>query len=768
MDENKENIALIIKLVNLCYTLCLQFLEEKVNPDYNFVYKLRDLKKIYGIKVLRDLYSQLSLAGYQNANSHYVTLEDAINDMSADLSFLAFYIFSKDSKSLKIFPVDHDQDFDHDPTVYLLDVMVAHTLNSEITDTLKTNNFVVKVQELAANTHQEITYRELTHAIYHQASPYKHLYIREFLQNALDAVKDNNGRAFIDIEVGTDKFGSCVLKLQDPGVGMSLEEVFRYFLIPGASSKRDVKKGEFIGGRGVGVFAAFHGAKNILIKTSKGDGYTHYFKIIPYYEKNEDGQLQVINAEIKWHTFKEDFKGTMITRTTLDHENVLLNMATYQRSLQKHAQFIDANKALILVNGHTINNQLMPLVVQNIPDLGLIKFYKGSDNVMTAGGLYINHIPSEFFNLLPETVVSFLCKYHIVIDFPSSTPLNRERNNFEDSKKFYELVIPYITQGFINTYITLFSNELVSISELPYDFFERFKINYKELLLRNPNVERDAEIINSGSALPDYSIYKDMQKLTDLMCLLKLIPHTLVDKYGPAKFSLVKLAQLNIANSLTNIDQLPSVIRQQIQFSKLQKSFSEKFSRTVNNIDLTQDPNRYKKSWNFADLPSDQNWKLLRDLSEQLLFILNKSQNKIKIWFSTEIPDALALTHSGSQIVYINPVYMETPILINLSHSFEKNDYDLFSNTISDLIKTLSHELVHVHDEPCTGTHNHEFYNRQAKILREVLPTINYPELFKEYKALYTTLDVGTHSSSATTFIKSQLDSYLSRHNRCI
>ncbi|MGW4366771.1 HSP90 family protein [Nocardia takedensis] len=106
----------------------------------------------------------------------------------------------------------------------------------------------------------------LSHHLY--SSP--RVYVRELLQNAVDAV---TARRRIDplapseIRIAVDAHG---LRITDPGVGLTEADVHRFLATIGRSSKRDDIEGarrEFLGQFGIGLLACFTVAETIRVVT---------------------------------------------------------------------------------------------------------------------------------------------------------------------------------------------------------------------------------------------------------------------------------------------------------------------------------------------------------------------------------------------------------------------------------------------------------------------------------------------------------------------
>lgn len=96
------------------------------------------------------------------------------------------------------------------------------------------------------------------------------VYVRELLQNAVDAV---TARRRLDPDAPTAirlTLDSDGLRIDDPGVGLSEEDAHRFLATIGRSSKRDELAGarqEFLGQFGIGLLACFTVAETIRVVT---------------------------------------------------------------------------------------------------------------------------------------------------------------------------------------------------------------------------------------------------------------------------------------------------------------------------------------------------------------------------------------------------------------------------------------------------------------------------------------------------------------------
>jgi molecular chaperone HtpG len=103
----------------------------------------------------------------------------------------------------------------------------------------------------------------LSHHLY--ASP--RVYVRELLQNAVDAITAGGDDGIVTIVTGSD-----VLRITDNGIGLTEEQVHELLATIGRSSKRDelgFARHEFLGQFGIGLLSCFLVADEIRVHTRR-------------------------------------------------------------------------------------------------------------------------------------------------------------------------------------------------------------------------------------------------------------------------------------------------------------------------------------------------------------------------------------------------------------------------------------------------------------------------------------------------------------------
>jgi hypothetical protein len=463
-----------------------------------------------------------------------------------------------------------------------------------------------------------------------------------------------------------------------------------------------------------------------------------------------------MDVKAKWQTVDEQFTGTIFERISLANRDPVLEAAKYHRAISTHATFINSNECSVTMNGVLINNPLVPLVNFELPGVGLVKFYKSKNNAITVGGLYLKGLDNKLFIHIPKFIKKILHKEGLVIDFPKSVQLNRERNDFEASDSFTKKLIPYLTYQCYVLYIRFFVIGETKLDELPYDFFAHFTQRSVDLIARNSQVEKDAAVLNSGGVAIDYNPYFNPQLLTDLLCFLELIPFNLGLFDKPIKYSLMQLTKLYHEGKIDERAEkrLPGQIQGQIRWLRaievIKKNSEEKidFYAEFKNKEWIPD--------HFINAPQWELFSRLAQASAQAL-----TDKSIEFGFSLKHLSATAYTYFNSLKVYWNPLIIGNSLyLVNQAHQNGLIlDRAYFARIFSRITATVSHELIHINDKPCTGTHNRAFKIRQRDLLLKGLLKLDVSTLYESYKKFHLEFLASSLPLDAIGFMRMQLNS---------
>ncbi len=745
-SENRAFLNKAIRLIDLIYFAAGN------NTDIELGSKIIDIVKLYGISALSQLYDAYS----KNYLELYrvLSVDNEIDKFLAPLPKklreLSYYLFSNQTSLLNELPFVSTSDKGHvDSYCSLLDVITVAGLRTQDLVKLQTPEEIrLLISEFDKKIDTDLARRKLIHATYHLCDVSTPNYLREMIQNSMDASAKGMP---IKIDLYQTFDGRHVTRVEDKGCGMDLYTVLHSLVIPGNSTKRGHE--EFIGGRGVGFFSAFHGAESITLKTSKGDGNTHYFNFIPvYYEHND----RIIDVKLSGHTAKEDFTGTTIERVSRA-DNSSLEAARTLNAVRQFGRFVDAGQYKILLNNSQINESLDYIGKINVNSLGTCKIYSNSECAFTSGGLFIKHIDEDYWDTIPDFIANRLKALGIVIELPSSVALTRERNNFYSADKFKDFFKPLFFQLCLNAYCNLLKQGKIEASYLPDDLFRNLRAGYGKPSEVEHEIIADAEKINEGQLFESYTRYLSNDNCVFLLTHIKFI------NYGGKLISLADIAKLNQTSQL-NTQQLPDFVKWRLEKEAQAVKFQSEYERKITNPknDYEKALVKYKYcSWTLNGKDTFQNspnWELFYKLCTQISAALaDKYGLELEIKFSTGIPSARAyvLPSEFNKIVKHDKQIKQASIFIN-PFNWQRQLASLFKdeassknirNLIDKLLDTLSHEIAHIHEESfCTSgvmsvTHNESFRALNATIFADLMLQIDTDALVnqaaKEIKSLY-------------------------------
>jgi hypothetical protein len=274
--------------------------------------------------------------------------------------------------------------------------------------------------------------REIQHAIQNQIVNDQFLWVREMIQNSLDAIRTSgrNFRGTPQIEVSpyfTEN--NLVVEVSDP-IGMSFATVVNYLLVPGESTKRTDNR--TIGAFGQGFFTILNGANKVLIKTSTGDGIVTNIELTPVY----DSSKKLIDYNVKLEQVNENFIGTKIQQFK-EVDLPEMDAAFCKASVFSGGSLINAKEVGVLFSEKKINRERESLSEINIPDYGKVTIYSGNENVVTQQGLFIKNVDVEYLGDMPSAIRQELEKTGVVIDLPKKVELIRSRADIARKQVYY-------------------------------------------------------------------------------------------------------------------------------------------------------------------------------------------------------------------------------------------------------------------------------------------------------------------------------------------
>lgn len=559
--------------------------------------------------------------------------------------------------------------------------------------------------------------REIIHPIYYQGVNNPYLFIRELVQNAHDALIMNpeldNKNVTIDLFSREEK--EVTMRIED-GAGMSLKELLNYFLIPGETTKLDNEKA--IGYFGQGLFTLFRGAKEVVLKTSKGDGLIQKLKITPKLDK----QSGVEDLNIVLEQENGNYRGTVIERT-VESEYPTVESSYIKNAACTYTSLVDGNVIDIKLNGSNINNPQKIMSSMEIPGIGMVELYDAPNNVVTQKGLYMKGLDLDYKTKLGD-VETLLEKRGYVVNLPDSLSLTRSRNELAQKEKILPILQEYMPLLKIKAYIEIFREDIIKghviqLANLPYDYFYR---DYSA----NSNIESDAKKISEGNPIENVEKYLDRGSLVHLLVLLPAIE---MDNKTWSILQLKNAAKNNSAplERPEKYKELPSFLREKLLEGK---STREEMSRSkaeakekgelVPDFDLDSLSNQPTFIQDQINANYDQ-YKRMADYADNLNLQLMESfqdQNKVKTTFFSEpsFDSGIILAHAGKGF---NGIGWNLKYWHGWRMRFNKEE--LGDKDIKDFLETYTHEFAHIKEKSSHMTHNQDFYRTQASIISRLL-----------------------------------------------
>lgn len=737
---------LILSLFNLIHLITHEQECEMVAQKLIFVIEM------HGLPILKDIYDALKVNEYRLREhaADFSLCKPILDNTSNVIGQLLYYLLYPKNRLVQVNSTPIFTDSKTMCSLSLLDFMCALHCNRSVLSILvsEPEKFVGTVKNYADQADKSDLVRVLQHAIYHQADPNKHLYERELLRNAMDSCA-SSGHSVIQARVYEEN-DRCVFRLQDAGIGMSLDEIFGFYCLAGASMKREDQHQNYIGGHGVGVFTAFHNAQCLRLKTGKNNGYFSEVLLEPIYSPNN----RIIDIQISWQTKPGTFNGTIVERIARDTE-VALDASRHLRSFKAHAHAVDANRISIYLNDSLINHpygapqaltsvpttpnvkveSVMPLASVELPEYGTMKLFQSVEDVLVVSGLSLKPI-GDLDAYIPDEIRKLVRKKGLIIDLPKTLALNRERTDFIDASTVYEFLKPYLLNAYIQAYFHLFVSSKLSWSELPNDFFMDFE-QYTNITQDN-NIElvQDLADILAFRPLKNYFKYQNTARLYELLAHVPLFTVANDSDSSSYEVELEKYSLVTLAEYYNKSKMLPISINAPMCISELVNRFDKEKSCIE----------RLEKCIFYQQYVPQIDWEA-EDLSGEWLFLVNLSKHiaklmghEVKVGFSTHKNGRLIHTTQKSTVLYWNVFSISNPtgLVNNLFQALHDNTLKPSCRELLEVYNVLSHELTHVIlEDDHSLTHNRSFYIKQRKLLTAFSSTVDENQLISHIESAY-------------------------------
>ncbi|MFM7458357.1 MAG: ATP-binding protein [bacterium] len=577
------------------------------------------------------------------------------------------------------------------------------------------------------------TKRQIAHAINNQGVNNDYIWIRELIQNAMDAAsKMQLGENNVSVRPMKNEKGEFILQIQDP-LGMNLNEVINYLLAPGESSKRG--DSSQVGKFGQGFFTIFKNSRDVTIKTSKGDGTILNLKITPI---GADGKPlgekgKVFDLDIQMFQEPGIYKGTTIENNIFSDFPEM--EGTFAKSaLMLNASLVDANKAEIFYKSKPINSSIKSSATIEVPSLGTLTAYSSTSSALTQNGLYIKKLDPSFIEELPKAIRDYYGKQGLVVDLPASLALIQSRNDIVNADE----VVPEIKKALPNLVTSLFlkelSDSLMGINslvqvlkdlDLPYDFFKR-----PDRVITSEEVKNDIKQLKKGESI---SFEKYSSRSSQMLQFIVSIDFF---EYKGERLSLKQLAgKLNEEKDSFDIQSLPEALQQIVQFSfdsVKNSQFAAIQAQALYGISSPSIVTDFKLDKNSGRETEISPYLAFDKLRELILDTIGSAGTNRTYYLSLD--NSIAHASSYSNRIGWNLNFIEADVK-NLASALANSDQDKFNKLLEKVLETETHEYRHlIESSEDNGTHNQTFYKGQREILRLLLNKINPVELLENLK----------------------------------
>lgn len=568
--------------------------------------------------------------------------------------------------------------------------------------------------------------RDIMHSTENQVVNDGYLWIREVLQNGLDAVIQHRDQfpedevPAINIETYLNDNQAdppeLVVEVTDP-VGMNLNTIVNFLLTPNESSKKEMA--ELTGKFGQGFFTIFDQAKEVRIKTSTGDGQVNYVTIKPITDLNGhilDFSVSIIQKE-------EEFKGTIIQKI-MSCEQPAMEAAFCKSATTSYGGLLDRKQIALNFNTKEINTQREILATTDMPEYGPLTIYQAHENAITQKGLFIKEIPSYWYNHLPDNITKAVIKAGIVIDIPPNIRLIKSRADIAKEQEILPPIKQHLGELFIKSYLELVSQGKVEFENLPYDYFEN---TYRPQ--DNNQLTQDLSQLQAGNSLTSYQYYIDNpNELTHL--LTRLLPLSLQGK----RLSFDQLREKVKADPELPIQELPTYIQTLIRQYRKHKLQSQ---RVKEEYQQASGNDKQSKTIVLDDHPLPDNEKFQEEsatlyayhyLANKIFEFINAQD--VSVQYYLEAGTSIAHASQKSNIIGFNLVYLEKQ-LPKLSEIIEQElplSDQKVQNFLEEIILITTHERQHNLEGSGESSHNDVFFKKQRQIIKDLImnPATNF------------------------------------------
>lgn len=485
----------------------------KLNRILDIWEKVAQKPKFFQDMLINDFSNQVPKGEY-GAYYYFKHPEIPLSEVPTLIRPYIIYFHHGDESQLKIYEGKRLGDLPH--SLHLSELALMKRLQNEDFHTLlkQPDDFAEWVGKASAEKDTFVAKRELMHAVNHLPASDPYLFLRELIQNSLDASMSEQERvAKLNIEVKDYREGGYyVVEITDQ-VGINFDTVFSDMLIAGETTKQEGGLGKF----GIGFLSILNGAEMVEIATGNGVKTTSV-KVTPV--KND--RNEIIDYQTSYSVSDSEYKGTSIKKYSQDNKEILESALLHDAAL-RYGSFIDENKVEVLYRGEKINRAKKVLAQRNVPGFGNLEFIEGNDTVVLQGDLYVTQLPDYIKDMIPEPIRELVLKHGIILNIDSSIPLIRTRNDIAQKKKYLPLLEQTLPPLIIESLLVKYGQGHFDFTSIPYDYFWADGCPLQVDRVISEQSQRDADNLNKGVPITDYSRYNTKEALLELLTVINCV-----------------------------------------------------------------------------------------------------------------------------------------------------------------------------------------------------------------------------------------------------
>lgn len=399
------------------------------------------------------------------------------------------------------------------------------------------------------------------------------LYIRELVQNAVDATKRVRDPAKKKIEIETFKHAGALHVSVKDGLGMTPAEFFGDFLPPEKSGKTNPlyqalepaltwwrglpaaqsimqsakpftailegldfyraledaldSRGGALGGFGFGFYSVIDGSDWVRVKTAQEGA---DFAIVAEYRvtRKSNGEIEKVEIALDTVSTTDGFVGTLV-ETKRRSRLVALDAKRTQVNASELCTYLNANEVTAIVNGEIVNGKRTFFTSDRWNGMGKVELWDSPKPMILLSGLPVGEFSRDIFDSLPKSIRKFYEQHGFAINLDArrvrTTPA---RDRFENHAEVMAQIRRMLPGLLIKGYLEKVASGDADLSFIPQEYF----ISAYDLAGSGKipaHIIKDARKLASGGGI-DGAQYTSDRKLTLLITELPFMRVAGIDK----------------------------------------------------------------------------------------------------------------------------------------------------------------------------------------------------------------------------------------------